>query len=104
MILNHAAVDACTVPDRHIVSDDARIVVRNVQTGKILDIGADPDGDIVHITACDDPRPEARVLTDAHIAGEKHLRRNERLLVNLRCDAMKRRESVSFERKHKRPF
>ena len=104
MILDLAAVDARAVPDRHIVADDARILIRDVQTREILNIGADADRDIVDIAARDNPRPEARVLPEPYVAREKYLRRDKRLLVNLRRDAVKRGESVSFECKHGCPF
>ena len=104
VILDLTAVNACAVSDRHIVADDARVLIRDMQTREILDVRTDADRDIVNIAACSNPRPEARVLSEPHITREEHLRRDERLLVNLRRNAVKGMESVSFECKHSSSF
>ena len=104
MVLDLAAVDAGAVPDGHIVSDDARVVVRNVQAAEVLDVRTDADGDVVYIAACDDTRPETGVLPNAHITREEYLRGDERLLVNLRRDAVKTGESIPLKCKHRISF
>ena len=89
MVADLRAMHDSAVPDRHIVADDARSVIRHMKADEILHIRALADRDVVHIAACNDARPKARILRDAHIARQEHLRRDEGLLVNLRLDAMK---------------
>ena len=89
MVADLRAVHDGAVADRHIIADDARIVVRHMKADEILHIRALADRDVIHIAARNDTRPKARILRDAHIARKEHLRRDECLLVNLRLDAMK---------------
>ena len=104
VILDLTAVNACAVSDRHIVADDARVLIRDMQTREILDVRTDADRDIVDIAARDHARPETRVLPKPHIAREEDLRGDKRLRVNLRRDAVKAGEAVPFECKHYDPF
>ena len=89
MVADLRAMHDSAVPDRHIVADDARSVIRHMKADEILHIRALADRDVIHIAARNNARPKARILRDAHIARKKHLRCDESLLINLRLDAMK---------------
>ena len=84
VIFDDAAVHAGAVADGDVIADDARIVIRDVKAGKILDIRAFADGNIIHIAARDDARPNAGVLADADIAVEMRARSDESFFMNLR--------------------
>lgn len=84
VIFDDAAVHAGAVADGDVIADDARIVIRDVKAGEILDIRAFADGNVIHIAARDDARPNAGVLADADITVEMRARSDESFFMNLR--------------------
>ena len=89
MILDLTAVQAGTVTNRHIVADNAWLIVCYMETGKILHIRTLTDRDVRNVAACYDTRPDTRVLCNANIAGQEGFFCDKCLFINLRLDAMK---------------
>ncbi len=85
VIFDDAAVHAGAMPDGDVIADDARIIIRDVQACEILDICAFADGNIIHIAARNDARPDAGVFSDADIAVQMRAGSDEGFFMNLRC-------------------
>jgi hypothetical protein len=59
------------MPDGHVIAENERALVAHyVQYAPVLNIGARPDADVIHVAANDDKRPNAGVIANHYVADE----------------------------------
>src|SRR3546814_3328755 len=79
MVVQLAPVDHRQMPDQHIVADLGAVQPgRDMDDAAVLNVGAVPDRDEVHVPAHDAIIPDAGFLADSDVADDSAAGRDER--------------------------